>query len=848
MTPEKEDGNIEYKLKLLNIDENRINHLTTQMRHRCIEGNGECFYELGVEDDGRLTGITDEEYNETIKNINLIAEKNNYSVSLLSKNPVENNKNIYEVLIREKNENKYIDIKVAVAGNCDAGKCLAKNTPVILYNGKIKMVQDVKAGDILMGDDSTPRKVLETTTGHGIMYEIETVNGYKYKVNKNHILCLKVSFNNYIYFDKLRNKWKIRWIELINNLPKIKEKTLSKEYTKTDVINEFNKINNLRNGDILELSLEQYVNLPKNTRNTLKWYRTSVEFPEQKVPIDPYIIGLSISNKDFYDTNNRIPDIYKYNSRENRLKLLYGLIDNNLSFKNKGYFEFIKYIENKLVDDIVYLIRSLGFACYKSSKKTYFNIGIIKSESIRIYIKTPNLISSTKDILISRIKNINYSITKEKYYGFELDKNGRFLLGDFSVTHNSSLIGALITGEKDNGRGLTRSSVFNYVHELKTGRTSSIAHQILGFDYEGKVVNYQGVNKPSWPEIVSKSAKIISFFDLAGHEKYLKTTILGLSSSFPDICMLIIDGNNGIKPMTKEHILLCVSLKIPFIIIITKIDMCKDRKNVLDENIKNINKFLKYPGIRKIPLYVKTQDDIILSTKHIYNGNMTPIFSVSNVTGEGIDTLKNFLNIIGKKTSIKKDDVVEFHIDNFFNVYGIGIVLGGHLISGAITVGDKLLIGPYMGEYQNVQIKSIYCKKTPLQSVSCGSYVCLGVKKIDKSIIKRGNVLISNNHEKLIVSNFKAKISVLRTHATTIKVGYEPIFHAYAIRTVVKIMDIKDKENSRSVSIEDKCLRNNDTAIVSFKFKTRPQFLKIGTRFILAEGKTKVVGEVISLN
>jgi GTPase len=55
------------------------------------------------------------------------------------------------------------------------------------------------------------------------------------------------------------------------------------------------------------------------------------------------------------------------------------------------------------------------------------------------------------------------------------------------------------------------------------------------------------------------------------------------------------------------------------------------------------------------------------------------------------------------------------------------------------------------------------------------------------------------------------------------------------------------KKNSRNVITDDECLRNNDTALVSFEFKNKPQFLKIGTRFILAEGKTKVVGEVVSI-
>ena len=62
MDPEKDTGNIEYKLKLIDKDVNKINTLTTQMRYRCLEGNGECIYNIGVEDNGTMTGITYEEY------------------------------------------------------------------------------------------------------------------------------------------------------------------------------------------------------------------------------------------------------------------------------------------------------------------------------------------------------------------------------------------------------------------------------------------------------------------------------------------------------------------------------------------------------------------------------------------------------------------------------------------------------------------------------------------------------------------------------------------------------------------------------------------------------------------
>ena len=157
----------------------------------------------------------------------------------------------------------------------------------------------------------------------------------------------------------------------------------------------------------------------------------------------------------------------------------------------------------------------------------------------------------------------------------------------------STLIGVLINNKFDNGRGSARLSVFNFPHEIKTGRTSSIAHQILGFNSNGDTINTDA--KMDWTDIVKKASKIISFYDLAGHEKYLKTTILGLSSSFPDLCIIAIGANMGITRMTKEHIFLCVILNIPFCIAITKIDICKDRKNILQETLDGLKEYLRCP-------------------------------------------------------------------------------------------------------------------------------------------------------------------------------------------------------------------------------------------------------------
>lgn len=64
------------------------------------------------------------------------------------------------------------------------------------------------------------------------------------------------------------------------------------------------------------------------------------------------------------------------------------------------------------------------------------------------------------------------------------------------------------------------------------GRTSSVGNDILGFDSKGNIVNDKdthGAKSLDWEAICKNSSKVITFIDLAGHEKYLKTTVFGMT-------------------------------------------------------------------------------------------------------------------------------------------------------------------------------------------------------------------------------------------------------------------------------------------------------------------------------
>ncbi|CAH2242047.1 jg26680 [Pararge aegeria aegeria] len=196
----------------------------------------------------------------------------------------------------------------------------------------------------------------------------------------------------------------------------------------------------------------------------------------------------------------------------------------------------------------------------------------------------------------------------------------------------STLLGVLTHGELDNGRGYARQRLFRHKHEAESGRTSSVGNDILGFDSMGNVVNKPEHGALDWVKICEKSSKVITFIDLAGHERYLKTTVFGMTGHAPDFGMLMIGANAGIVGMTKEHLGLALALAVPVFVVVTKIDMCPP--NVLQDNLKLLIRILKSSGCRKVPVMVKTKDDVIVSA--------TNFVSQSRKTSESLLAASNY--------------------------------------------------------------------------------------------------------------------------------------------------------------------------------------------------------------
>ncbi|KAK4468086.1 hypothetical protein MN116_008257 [Schistosoma mekongi] len=399
----------------------------------------------------------------------------------------------------------------------------------------------------------------------------------------------------------------------------------------------------------------------------------------------------------------------------------------------------------------------------------------------------------------------------------------------------STLLGVLTHGELDNGRGLARLRLLRHKHEAESGRTSSVAHDILGFSSVGHVVNKPVHGHLNWSEICEAAAKVITFIDLAGHERYLKTTIFGMTGHAPDYVMFMVGANAGVIGMAKEHLGLALALCVPVFVVVTKIDMCPP--NVLQETMNLLFRILKSPGCRKIPALISSTDDVICCATNFTSERMCPIFPVSNVNGTNLDLLKLFLNLLPSRSEPRLNELAHFQIDEIFSVQGVGTVISGTCLSGVIKINDILLLGPDLsGQFNPISIKSIQRKRLSVNYVRGGQTASFALKKLRRNQVRKGMVLLAPELKPKACIEFIAEVLILH-HPTTISVGYQAMVHAGPVRQTATILKLNSHER----------LRTGDKDMVVFRFIKCPEYLYTGLRLIFREGKTKAVGTVKEL-
>lgn len=318
---------------------------------------------------------------------------------------------------------------------CAFGKCLGRDTPVMTYDGRVVPVQNIRVGDVLMGDDSTPRNVLSICRGREPLYRITPYDGGDpYVVNESHILSLK-------------------------HIPK--NRVIPLKEAAVPAPNKPLPTPGVPDAPVVDIPLRDFLAMKKAIRGkegVYYGYRVPVTFPTRPVPMEPYTYGVAWAT-DTADPFNagRISPEYTANDATVRRAVLAGIVDTiGKSVSDGVKFSFTA---EPLLDDVLFLARTVGIAAFKSVKRppppppgareempryttilhgpflTTLPLTRVRFSNPRRALGAGGL--GRVDTLVSTL-NIK-PLGVGDYFGFTLDGNRRFLLGDCTVTHNTAL-------------------------------------------------------------------------------------------------------------------------------------------------------------------------------------------------------------------------------------------------------------------------------------------------------------------------------------------------------------------------------------------------------------------------
>lgn len=376
----------------------------------------------------------------------------------------------------------------------------------------------------------------------------------------------------------------------------------------------------------------------------------------------------------------------------------------------------------------------------------------------------------------------------------------------------STLAGVLTHNQLDDGDGKARSCMFNYPHELESGRTSSIGHAFI-----------------------KREHRIINFVDLCGHATYLKTTIRGLTSQHPDFALVCIGSE--ITDMTKEHIRILLAMNIPFMFIITKIDQTP--LNVIKMNLLILKKFALDCGRKLFELLNVEQIDTvgIRAFKDVIS-----CIRLSNVTGENINILRDFLDKVPAKTHSFPP---VFSVQCIYQVAGFGIVVSGYT---GVTVhkGDELLLGPFAdGHYEKTRVRNIHNDYREFVDVLPAlSRGCLNIKweSEKRKDIRSGMILTPVPMPSC--KTFRAEVVVFNGHHTSIRKGFDAFCNCGTIKEPIRFIHVQNGNTSRPGGT---CgtIRSGDKSVVEMEFLNHRYFIYPDTPIFIREGRLRAYAKFL---
>ncbi|WP_257350495.1 selenocysteine-specific translation elongation factor [Pseudalkalibacillus decolorationis] len=207
-----------------------------------------------------------------------------------------------------------------------------------------------------------------------------------------------------------------------------------------------------------------------------------------------------------------------------------------------------------------------------------------------------------------------------------------------------------------------------------------------------------------------------SIIDVPGHEKFIRQMIAGVAGI--DLVVLVVAGDEGVMPQTKEHVEILDYLGIEHaVIVVTK-------KDKVDPEMLEL-----------------VQDDIELELTGTVFEN-APLYFADSISGSGIDELRvGLTKALPKTTKRNASSPFRMPIDQSFTLQGKGAIVRGTIFDGTVHVGDQLILLP---QNKTVRVKQLQVHKQDVNSSEAGQRAAINLGGVSASEVSRGNLLTKN--------------------------------------------------------------------------------------------------------
>ncbi|MBM3327376.1 MAG: selenocysteine-specific translation elongation factor [Calditrichaeota bacterium] len=302
----------------------------------------------------------------------------------------------------------------------------------------------------------------------------------------------------------------------------------------------------------------------------------------------------------------------------------------------------------------------------------------------------------------------------------------------------------------------------------------------------------------------------VTFIDVPGHEKFLKTMLAGVSSV--DGCILVIAADDGVMPQTREHFEILQLLDVPRgIIALTKVDMVEPDWAEMVEG-----------EIRELTAGTFLSDALIIP--------------VSNRIGTGIDKLHSALqDLISKVTPRKDRGLFRMWIDRAFSIKGAGTVVAGTVLSGNVKVGDRVEILPQKLE---ARVKRIQVHNNDVPVARLGERAALNLPGIDKDAVRRGDLLALPEHYR--------PTYILNARLLLLSSAIRPLEQRQRIRLHLG----SSEQIGRVVLLEEYPIAPGSSGFVQFRLESQA-LADVGDRFVVrsfSEGRVLGGGTILEIH